>query len=71
MNTGSRPSQPAPAAGGAPLAQKACTTSQSNFNYILSEAPWFRVPYPGQWGSPIFTTTGAQALQRQRQRGAC
>lgn len=40
------------------LVQKACTTSQSNFNYILSEAPWFRVPYPGQYGSPIFTTTG-------------
>ena len=40
------------------LPQKACTTSQSNFNYILSQAPWFRAPYPGQWGSPIFNTSG-------------
>lgn len=40
------------------LPQKACTTSQSNFNYILSETPWFRAPYPGQWGSPIFNTSG-------------
>lgn len=45
-----------------PETQKACTTSQSNFNYILSEAPWFRVPYPGQWGSPIFTTSGVLTL---------
>ena len=21
---------------------------------ILDESPWFRVPYPGQWGAPIF-----------------
>jgi nucleobase transporter 1/2 len=45
-----------------PETQKACTTSQSNFNYILSEAPWFRVPYPGQWGSPIFTTSGVLTM---------
>ncbi|KAI7844268.1 hypothetical protein COHA_002066 [Chlorella ohadii] len=42
--------------------QKACTTSQSNFNYILSEAPWFRAPYPGQWGSPIFNTSGVLTM---------
>ena len=23
---------------------------------ILDESPWFRVPYPGQWGAPIFET---------------
>lgn len=28
--------------------QKACTTSQSNFDNIISEAPWIRFPYPGQ-----------------------
>ena len=21
---------------------------------ILDDSPWFRVPYPGQWGAPIF-----------------
>lgn len=35
--------------------QQACTTDQSNFGNILSTAPWFRVPYPGQWGAPLFT----------------
>ncbi|KAL4431929.1 hypothetical protein ABPG77_000196 [Micractinium sp. CCAP 211/92] len=38
--------------------QKACTTSQSNFDNIISEAPWIRFPYPGQWGAPIFTSAG-------------
>lgn len=42
--------------------QKACTTSQSNFNYIISTAPWVRVPYPGQWGSPIFSASGVLTL---------
>ncbi|KAL4459050.1 hypothetical protein ABPG75_013915 [Micractinium tetrahymenae] len=44
--------------GTSPETQKACTTSQSNFDNIISEAPWIRVPYPGQWGSPIFTSAG-------------
>lgn len=57
------PLNPRHVAAAALLLQKACTTSQSNFNYILSEAPWFRVPYPGQWGSPIFTTSGAGAVR--------
>lgn len=35
--------------------QAACTTSQSNFDYIISRAPWIRLPYPGQWGAPIMT----------------
>ena len=45
-----------------PPLQKACTTSQSNFNYIISTAPWVRVPYPGQWGSPIFSASGVLTL---------
>jgi len=31
-----------------PLLQKYCTTDQANFGNIISEAPWLRVPYPGQ-----------------------
>lgn len=38
-----------------PSTQKSCTTEQANFDYIMSAAPWIRVPYPGQWGAPIFT----------------
>jgi nucleobase transporter 1/2 len=41
-----------------PETQKSCTTDQANFDYILSVAPWFRFPYPGQWGSPIFNASG-------------
>lgn len=25
-------------------------------SYILNDSPWFRLPYPGQWGTPIFKT---------------
>ncbi|EFN51042.1 hypothetical protein CHLNCDRAFT_141545 [Chlorella variabilis] len=45
-----------------PETQQACTTWQSNSDYILSVAPWFRVPYPGQWGSPIFTATSVLTM---------
>ena len=31
---------------------KYCRTDQST---VLSDSPWFRWPYPGQWGGPIFT----------------
>jgi hypothetical protein len=30
-----------------PVKQKACRTDQSN---VLAHSPWFRFPYPGQWG---------------------
>lgn len=30
----------------------ACRTDANS--YILDEAPWFRIPYPFQWGAPIF-----------------
>ena len=30
----------------------ACRTDSNTF--ILQETPWFRVPYPFQWGAPIF-----------------
>ncbi|KAL4853742.1 Nucleobase-ascorbate transporter 1 [Chlorella vulgaris] len=42
--------------------QNSCTTHQSNFGNILSIAPWFRVPYPCQWGAPIFSATGVLTL---------
>jgi len=29
-----------------------CRTDTNNF--ILQDSVWFRVPYPGQWGAPIF-----------------
>lgn len=29
-----------------------CRTDSNS--YILEESPWFRIPYPGQWGAPIF-----------------
>ena len=32
--------------------QKACRTDQTD---VLARSPWFRVPYPGQWGRPVFT----------------
>lgn len=32
--------------------QAACRTDQST---ALATSPWFRVPYPGQWGAPIVT----------------
>ncbi|GAB4815990.1 hypothetical protein N2152v2_003036 [Parachlorella kessleri] len=41
-----------------PETQQSCTTWASNNGNVLSEASWFRVPYPGQWGAPIFTSTG-------------
>jgi hypothetical protein len=31
----------------APAVQAACRTDQSN---VLFNSPWFRFPYPGQWG---------------------
>jgi nucleobase transporter 1/2 len=31
----------------APEVQAACRTDQSN---VLANSPWFRFPYPGQWG---------------------
>ncbi|KAL5558183.1 hypothetical protein UlMin_034394 [Ulmus minor] len=31
--------------------QQSCRTDRS---YLLSTAPWIRVPYPFQWGTPIF-----------------
>jgi nucleobase transporter 1/2 len=30
-----------------PEVQAACRTDQSN---VLANSPWFRFPYPGQWG---------------------
>jgi nucleobase transporter 1/2 len=30
-----------------PDVQAACRTDQSN---VLAASPWFRFPYPGQWG---------------------
>uniref|UniRef100_A0A6S8I9G0 Uncharacterized protein n=1 Tax=Amphora coffeiformis TaxID=265554 RepID=A0A6S8I9G0_9STRA len=32
----------------------ACRTDANSD--ILDDSPWFRVPYPGQWGAPIFKT---------------
>ncbi|KAJ8771560.1 hypothetical protein K2173_026737 [Erythroxylum novogranatense] len=34
-----------------PLTKQSCRTDQS---YLISSAPWVRVPYPFQWGAPIF-----------------
>ena len=42
-----------------PETQQSCTTSHSD---VLSVAPWVRVPYPGQWGAPIFTWTGVLTM---------
>ena len=33
----------------------ACRTDSNS--YILEETPWFRIPYPFQWGMPIFRTS--------------
>lgn len=32
--------------------QAYCRTDQSS---VLKNSPWFRFPYPGQWGTIIFT----------------
>lgn len=29
---------------------------------IIEESPWFRVPYPGQWGLPTVTLTGVLGM---------
>ncbi|XP_076653662.1 solute carrier family 23 member 1 [Halictus rubicundus] len=29
---------------------------------ILSQSPWFRVPYPGQWGTPTVTLSGVLGM---------
>ncbi|XP_046846238.1 solute carrier family 23 member 2-like [Xenia sp. Carnegie-2017] len=34
---------------------KARTDSRSS---VLSQSPWFRVPYPGQWGTPTISLAG-------------
>ena len=38
--------------GAPPATQAACRTDQGT---IVTTSPWFRVPYPGQWGSPTFS----------------
>ncbi|CAL1410852.1 unnamed protein product [Linum trigynum] len=35
----------------APITQRSCRTDRS---FLISSAPWVRVPYPFQWGPPIF-----------------
>ncbi|XP_064614434.1 solute carrier family 23 member 1-like [Liolophura sinensis] len=30
--------------------------------YVLNNAPWFRFPYPGQWGAPVVTAAGVFAM---------
>lgn len=32
--------------------QQYCRTDQSS---VLKDSPWFRFPYPGQWGTIIFS----------------
>ncbi|KAK7310480.1 hypothetical protein RJT34_08033 [Clitoria ternatea] len=34
--------------------QNSCRTDRS---YLLSSAPWIKVPYPFQWGTPIFSAS--------------
>ncbi|XP_078483964.1 solute carrier family 23 member 1 [Ciona intestinalis] len=29
---------------------------------VLDDAPWFRVPYPGQWGVPVVTLSGVLGM---------
>ncbi|CAG0917446.1 unnamed protein product [Notodromas monacha] len=29
---------------------------------ILRNSPWFRLPYPGQWGTPVITTAGVLGM---------
>ena len=29
---------------------------------VISDAKWFRVPYPGQWGVPTVTLAGAVGM---------
>lgn len=29
---------------------------------ILNDSPWFRVPYPGQWGVPTVTLSGVLGM---------
>lgn len=29
---------------------------------IISDSPWFRIPYPGQWGIPTVTLSGVLGM---------
>jgi nucleobase transporter 1/2 len=29
---------------------------------IISDSPWFRIPYPGQWGTPTVTLSGVLGM---------
>lgn len=29
---------------------------------IINQSPWFRVPYPGQWGTPTVTLSGVLGM---------
>lgn len=29
---------------------------------IINDSPWFRVPYPGQWGTPTVTLSGVLGM---------
>lgn len=29
---------------------------------IISDSPWFRIPYPGQWGLPTVTLSGVLGM---------
>ncbi|CAN1273853.1 Nucleobase-ascorbate transporter 3 [Linum perenne] len=35
----------------APITQRSCRTDRT---FLISSAPWVRIPYPFQWGPPIF-----------------
>ncbi|KAK9829197.1 hypothetical protein WJX72_004442 [[Myrmecia] bisecta] len=39
--------------------QAACRTDQSD---VLRLSPWFRFPYPGQWGAPTFSWAGVLTM---------
>ncbi|EOY14597.1 Xanthine/uracil permease family protein isoform 2 [Theobroma cacao] len=37
-----------------PATKQSCRTDRS---YLMSSAPWIKIPYPFQWGTPIFRAT--------------
>lgn len=36
--------------------------SNVSLSDVLGAAPWFRVPYPGQWGMPTISAAGVVGL---------
>jgi solute carrier family 23 (nucleobase transporter), member 1 len=37
--------------------------ARTDFKYsIIEEAPWFRFPYPGQWGIPTVSLAGVLGM---------